>query len=144
MTKQFKPLKDHRSYHARHPWYYLLGGDVPTPKQIQANAIASDYCGYKADDIRKLDKQSEPKRSDNLRKWQAKFREDLKFDISIYREVVRELHQYRESQDFNDIPPCCDDIHTSMSLKFAHLYNDFAHLNFLDELLGGQMDLFGI
>ena len=143
MTKHVKPLKHHRSYHAGHPWYYLLGGDAPTPKQIQANAIASDYCGYKADDLRKIDQQSEPKRSANLHKWQSKFREDLKSDISIYREVVRELHQYRGSQDSDANPSCCHEVHTSMSLKFAHLYNDFAHLNFLDELLGGQMDLFG-
>jgi len=144
MTKQVKPLNEHMGYCAGHPWYYLLGGDVPTPKQIQANAVASVYCGYAADDLHKIDKQSEPKRSANLHKWRAKFREDLKSDISIYREVVRELHQYRDSQDWNAKPLCCDDVHTSMSLKFAHLYNDFAHLNFLDELLGGQMDLFGI
>ena len=146
MAKHVKPLEEHCGYHAGHPWYYLLGGDIPTPKQIQADAIAANYCGYKADDLRKIDQQAEPRRSENLRKWQAKFRKDLKSDLSRYREVVRELRQYRETQDLDVVPSCCDDAHTAMSLKHAHLYNDFAHLHFLDELLskgGNQLDLFG-
>ena len=141
--KNVKPLKEHQGRSSGHPWYYLLGGVVPTPKQIQAEAIVSDYCGYMADDIRQIDKMSEPKRSDKLRKLQGKFKADLKSDLSRYREVVRELHNERRTNPKRDIPVCCDDVHTAMSLKNAHLYNDFAHLHFLDELLGKQMDLFG-
>ena len=146
MAKHIEPLSECRGYRAGHPWYYLLGGDIPRPRQIQTDAIASDYCGYKVDDLRKIDQQSEPKRSAKLRKWQAKFKSDLKSDLSRYREVVRELHRYRESQDWDVVPSCCDDVHTAMSLKHAHLYNGFAHLHFLDELLsrgGNQLDLFG-
>jgi len=142
MAKYVKSLNEHRGYHAGHPWYYLLGGDVLTPKQIQAEAIASDYCGYKADDLRKIDNQLEPKRSDSLRKWQAKFKADLKSDLSIYREVARELRHEREINPLKEIPVSCSGVHTAMSLKHAHLYNDFAHLHFLDELLGRQLDLF--
>jgi len=146
MARYVKPLDEHCGYYAGHPWYYLLGGNIPTPKQIQTEAVCSNYCGYKADDLCKIDLQSEPKRSENLRKWQAKFAEDLKSDLSIYRKVVRQLHQYRENQNWSVVPSCCDDVHAAMSLKHAHLYNDFAHLNFIDELLskgGKQLDLFG-
>ena len=142
MAKHVKSLNEHRGYHAGHPWYYLLGGDIPRPKQIQADAVASSYCGYAVDDLRKIDEQPEPKRSENLRKWQVRFKDELKSDLSRYREVVRELHQYRQNQDWDVVPSCCNDVHTSMSLKYAHLYNGFAHLHFLDELLGKQLDLF--
>lgn len=144
MAKQIEALKEHCGYHAGHPWYYLLGGNIPTPKQIQADAVASSYCGYSADDLRKIDKQPEPKRSENLRKWQLKFKEELNSDLSRYREVVRELHQYRQDQNWDVIPTCCNDVHTSMSLKYAHLYNAFGHLHFLDEFLGRQLDLFAL
>lgn len=53
-------IAKHHGYHAGHPWYYLLGGDVPTPKQIQAAAAASDYCGYMAEELSKIDRQCEP------------------------------------------------------------------------------------
>lgn len=142
MSKNIKPLEEHQGRHSGHPWYYLLGGIVPTPKQIQAEAIASNYYGYMADDIRQIDKISEPKRSEKLRKLQTKFKADLAKDLSIYREVVRRLHHERRTNPLMEIPICCDDVHTAMSLKNAHLYNDFAHLHFLDELLGKQMDLF--
>jgi len=36
----------------------------------------------------------------------------------------------------------CDDIHVSMSLKHAHIYNGFAHLNTLDNLPNRQCDFF--
>jgi len=84
-----------------------------------------------------------PKRSEKLRLLQTKFREDLKSDLSRYRKVVRELHHQRNTNRIINIPVACNDVHTSMSLKNAHLYNDFAHLHFLDELLGKQLDLFG-
>lgn len=142
MAKQIKPLKKHHGYHAGHPWYYLLGGNIPTPKQIQAEAIISNYRGHAADTLRKIDERSEPKRSVNLRKWRHEFIEDLKSDLSHYRKVVRELNDYRETQDLDIVPSSCDDIHTAISLKYTHLYNDFAHLHFIDELLMGQLDLF--
>jgi len=83
-------------------------------------------------------------RSEKLRKLQAKFKADLKSDLSRYRQVVRELHHQRKTNRIINIPVACSDVHTSMSLKNAHLYNDFAHLHFLDELLSKQLDLFGI
>lgn len=134
----------HHDYSAGHPWYYLLGGDIPRLKQIQAEAVASDYCGYMAEDIRQIDKMAEPQRSERLREWQSKFREDLKRDISIYRKTVRELHKDRENYADDELPSVCRDVHTSMSLKHSHLYNDFAHLHFLEELLGKQLDLFAL
>jgi len=38
----------------------------------------------------------------------------------------------------------CHDIHTAMGLKHAHLYNDFAHLIYLENLPDQQQDLFSI
>jgi len=140
--KTVKPLQEREGYASGHPWYYLRGGTVPTPKQIQAEAIASDYCGYMADDIRKIDKMSEPRRSEKLRELQTKFKADLVSDLSRYRKVVRELHHQRKTNRIIDVPVCCSDVHTAMSLKNAHLYNDFAHLHFIEGLLGKQLDLF--
>ena len=126
MTKHLGPLKERCGYHAGHPWFYLLGGDIPTPKQIQADAMASDCCGYKADDLRKIDKHCEPKRSDSLRKWQAKFRADLMSDLSIYREVVRELRKYRETQDWDTVPSCCNEHNELKAEKAEDEFLDFA------------------
>jgi len=144
MSKHIKPLQEHFGYTAGHPWYYVLGGDIPTLKQIQAKVVASGYCGYMAEDLRQIDKMQEPKRSEKLREWQSKFREDLKDDVSQYREVVRELRQDRIDHAGEEPPSCCRDVHVSMSLKNSHLSNDFAHLAFLDELLSKQPDLFAL
>ena len=142
MRPQHNPIASVHGYHAGHPWYYLLDGDIPTLKQIQAEAIASGYQGYAAADIAAIDSKPEPKRSELLRAKKTKFETDLREDISRYRKLVRELRQYRRDNRLTEIPVCCDDIHTSMSLKHAHLYNDFAHLHYLDELLNKQKDLF--
>ena len=117
MAKHVKPLKEHQGRHSGHPWYYLLGGVVPTPKQIRAEAVASDYCGYMSDDIRQIDRMSEPRRSEKLRKLQTKFKTDLARDLSIYREVVRRLRHERRTNPLREFPTCCDDVHTAMSLK---------------------------
>ena len=139
-----KPLQKHQGYHAGHPWYYYLGGDIPTLKQIRMEAIASDYRGYKADDIVEIDQSAEPRRSEKLRLLQQKFKLDLGLDISRYREVVRELRKEREQNPPREPFTRCNDVHTAMSLKHSHLFNDFAHLDYLDELLGRQMDLFDL
>lgn len=144
MAKSFKPLLKHCGYSAGHPWYYVLGGDIPTLKQIQAQVIASGYRGYLAEDLRQIDSMSEPKRSEKLRNWQSVFRKDLKEDISQYRKMVRDLRQDCIDHVEQEKPTDCRDIHVSMSLKNSHLSNDFAHLHFLDELLGKQLDLFAL
>lgn len=136
------PLIKHGGYHAGHPWYYLLGGDIPKPKQILNLVRMGDYRGYAEADINAADNKSEPKRSAELRKFQKKFRIDLKQDLAVYREVVRELRKEREQEPPREPFRCCSDVHTAMSLKFSHLINDFAHLVYLDDLLSRQGDLF--
>ena len=137
-----KPLKKHAGYHAGHPWYYLLGGDIPMPKQILNLVKIGDYQGYAAADIKAADERHEPKRSAELRKFQQKFKQDLQQDISRYRQVVRELRKERAENPPQEPFQCCNDVHTAMSLKFSHLINDFAHLVYLDDLLSRQADLF--
>jgi len=141
-TKGFKRLTC-GGYHAGHPWYYLLGGAVPTLKQIRNEAVGSGYRGYMAEDIDAAAKRAEPKRSEELRKIRAKVLDDLRSDISRYRQVTFKLHTHRRISAVceNDIISC-DDIHTAMSLKHAHIYNGFAHLNTLDNLSEQQGDLF--
>ncbi len=39
-------------------------------------------------------------------------------------------------------PDSCADNHTDISLKYAHIYNDFAHLNYIEDVLAQQGDLF--
>lgn len=134
---------EHCGYSLGHPWYYLLGGRVLTPKQILEHVKHGGYQGYARDDIAAADAKPEPRRSSALRGYRDRFTDDLRRDLSVYRREVRELNRYRETQDFDVIPTSCDGIHTAMSLKTAHLINNFAHLIYLDELLSKQGELFG-
>lgn len=133
----------YEGYDSGHPWFYLLGGPVLTPKEIREAARASGYGGYLAEDIRQADARPEPQRSTALRSMRAEAQSELIRDVSIYRRVVRELHAYRKGQrDDAPLPSVSAEVHTSMSLKVCHLYNDFAHLLSLDDLLTRQRDLF--
>lgn len=136
------PLKPHRGYGIGHPWYYVLGGTIPTPKQILAHVKNKTYKGYAAKDIAAVNLRSEPQRSEALREFKRKFEADLKSDLSGYRKVVRNLRCHRETQSFDDKTTHCAEVHTSMSLKTCHLINDFAHMIYLDSLLSKQPDLF--
>lgn len=130
----------YHSYGNGHPWYYLLGGPVLSPRTILEDAKASDYCGYNRDNIAKADTLPEPKRSEALRALYAKHLADLKSDISIYRRCVRDLSSYRKN---SPEVPVCEDVHVNMGLKISHMVNDFAHLIWIEELLSKQGDLFG-
>lgn len=128
-------------YDAGHPWYYVLGGRVLYPREIAEDARASRYCGWRERIIRKLDALPEPRRSTELRALRAEVVGEYRRDVSIYRECANALR--RDRQIASPVEPVCDDVHTSLGLKYAHLYNDFAHMRFLDELLNRQPDLFG-
>lgn len=129
-------------YCSGHPWYYNLGGKVLSPKQILESVKASGYQGYMREDIAAADAKAEPQRSELLRALRAKVMDDLARDLSGYRARARELHAFRKVQG-EPCEPSCADIHTNISLKHNHLFNDFAHLVWLDELLSHQLDLFG-
>lgn len=142
MTQHFDPT--HCGYSAGHPWYYLLGGAVLTPKQIKEKVRRSGYGGYLTDYIAAADKKPEPQRSQALKQFRARAFAELKRDINGYRRRAFELHRYRAANDIPDRPSCCADIHTNISLKHNHLVNDFAHLITIDALLEVQGDLFGL
>lgn len=133
----------HCGYGAGHPWYYLLGGAVLSPKQIKEKVRQSGYQGYLGGDIAAADRKREPQRSQALRSLRARAMEELKRDISGYRRRALDLHSYRASNPLLERPTCCADIHTNISLKHNHLVNDFAHLITIDALLSVQGDLFG-
>ena len=137
-------LTTSRAYGAGHPWYYLLGGAVLTPKQIKGNVICSGYNGYLGGEIEAADRKTEPQRSQALKRFRARAMEELKRNISVYRRRTLELHRYRAANPLPDRPTCCADIHTNISLKHNHLVNDFAHLITIDALLEVQGDLFGL
>lgn len=46
-----KPLTPHRGYNVGHPWYFRLGGAIPSPKQIKTEVESRDYRGYLAGDF---------------------------------------------------------------------------------------------
>lgn len=140
MTKSLPP---HQGYNVGHPWYYFLGGKVPTLKQIRTDAQTSGYCGYRKADIESARGLAEPKRSARLRYIKEDVKLRLTSDISRYREVVRDLQAYRAG-DTNRNHMGCAEVHTSMSLKYAHIYNGFAHLHMLDDLPDQQIDLFDL
>ncbi len=131
------------TYSSGHPWYYLLGGKILPPRKILQDAIACKYQGYARDDIAAIHKKSEPVRSESLRKLKAKFYADYKQDLSRYRQLACQLHKERKAGLDNPENPTCRDIHTNISLKHNHLFNNLAHLHYIDELLSFQTDLFG-
>ena len=135
-------MTNSNNHYSGHPWYYKLGGAVKPPKQIMMEVRIKGYKGYMADDIEDADRKPEPKRSEILRQIREKVMDDLKRDISIYREVARELHKHRKTFPFGSEEICCDAIHQSAALKHNHIYNDLAHIILLDKLLSKQPDLF--
>lgn len=128
-------------YHPGHPWYYLLGGTPPLPKQIMRKVKERGYRGYRQHYIEEAAAKAEPARSAALRAIRDEARRSLFANLSRYREVVHGLRTYRQNP--SEQPCFCSDVHQSVSLKHNHIYNDFAHLIWLDELLSEQPDLFG-
>lgn len=62
----------------------------------------------------------------------------LRIDLARYLELVRTLRRERRSGEAHG----CSDLHTAVSLKHNHLFNDLAHLDWIDDLLSVQLDLF--
>ena len=58
-----------------------------------------------------------------------------------YRQVALELRRYRKTTT-EICDPICKDIHTSMSLKYNHIFNEFANLKYIRQSLSYQPDLF--
>jgi len=112
------------------------------PKQIRAEVSAGKYQGYVAEEINAVDNKPEPHRSEALRAFKAKFTKDLAEDISRYRQIACAIRQDRAENTTFIEHDCCVDIHTDISLKYAHIYNDFAHLIYIEDLLAQQGDLF--
>jgi len=131
----------HEGYGAGHPWYYVLGGKRLSLKEIQLSAKASGYRGYRADEIEKADQMMEPRRSESLRSLREIAKQELGQDITRYRELAGQLARRRET-GIEDRQNGCDDIHTNISLKHNHIYNELAHILVIDELLSKQGDLF--
>lgn len=136
------PLFPCGGYKASHPWYYVLGGSVPRIKQMQSYALSLERLGYLEEDILAAHALPEPRRSNKLKEIRASVVQTLCSDISRYREVARELHKLRVQAEAVDAQLSCKEVHSSMSLKFCHILNEFAHLNLLDSL-PKQLDLFG-
>ncbi|MGR3507854.1 MAG: hypothetical protein ACU0FF_01050 [Sulfitobacter sp.] len=134
---------DTLGYQPGHPWYYLLGGDVLPPKSIRFEVRLEGYKGYRRDEILSAANKAEPQRSQSLRKIRDEVMRSLRLNISRYREVARELHAYRREHADQPLPTCSASVHTSMGLKFSHIYNDFGHLELLDSL-PQQVDLFDL
>ncbi len=129
-------------YSTHHPWYYLLGGEILYPKTIYCMAKTSGYNGYLENEIRNADNRQEPRRSESLRQLRKTIVQELKKNLNRYRILARELNQFRKSDTKIDIHTSCKQVHTNISLKHNHLYNDFAHLFLIDQFLSQQPDLF--
>lgn len=136
-------MKNYAGYKPGHPWYYKLGGDVHSPRQILFVVKVRGYQGYRDDDIKQAGNKPEPARSSALRAIRQSVLKDLRSDLACYRRFACQLREHRKMDKLEqENEPFCSDIHTSMSLKYNHLYNDFAHLVYIDDLLSHQPDLF--
>lgn len=125
-------------YDAGHPWYYVLGGAPLGPKKILHVVRARRYRGYLQQEIALSAARCEPRRSEELRRIRQSVSASLRIDLARYRELVRALRCSRRSGK----APACSDLHTAVSLKHNHLFNDLAHLDWIDDLLSVQLDLF--
>lgn len=130
-------------YSPGHPWFYVLGGPVLPPSVIRAEVVNCNYRGHMERDISRIDALAEPKRSEELRKLREKVLADYRRDLAGYRKAARDLHAFRREHPEAVDEPFHDSVHTALSLKHNHLFNDFAHRIVLDELLSVQPDLFG-
>ncbi|KZL16527.1 hypothetical protein [Pseudovibrio sp. Ad26] len=140
MTATFESM----GYAPSHPWFYHTGGKPLYPKQIKRCVMASGYRGYLAGEIERIDQSAEPKRTHELRAIKATALTELKRDLSRYREAVCELRQGAVFYDRRDPYRSIGDYCVSASLKHNHIYNGFAILNYVDELLTHQKDLFDL
>lgn len=129
-------------YNSGHPWYYLLGGTVLKPTEILDRVNAHGYQGYMADDILQADSKPEPQRSEALRSIKTEVLKGFWGSLSRYRELANQLRHYRQTNDPKYAGATCDNVHTNISLKHNHIYNDIAHLQLLEECLTRQKDLF--
>lgn len=130
-------------YTEGHPWYYRLGGPVPRPSQIREDARASGYRGWRERYILQMAALPEPQRSIQLRNLREEVLGEYRRDISGYRVCANALRRHRQGLPPKRQRPAWEDVHTDMGLKYCHLFNDFAHLCWLDDLLARQADLFG-
>tara|TARA_B100001939_G_C16943489_1_gene619246 strand:- start:132 stop:557 length:426 start_codon:yes stop_codon:yes gene_type:complete len=135
--------KSDTGYNAHHPWYYLQGGAILGPKSISRAAKTSGSTGYMGTDIQEAGSLPEPQRSEALRHLKTKVQHAIAQDLKRYRELARELARKRRLGPEQEVPISCTDLHTSVALKHNHLFNDFAHLNMINDLLSIQPDLFG-
>ncbi len=133
-------LERAKAYGPGHPWYYVLGGHVHGPKAILSHVQQRGYKGYRAEQVEKTNAKEEPHRSEVLRLMRNKALADYRQDLSCYRGLARELHYDRKINGLT--ADGCKSIHTNLSLKYNHLFNDLAHLFTLDEHLAVQPDLF--
>jgi len=133
----------HHGYNAGHPWFYVLGGKIPSIKAIRAAVQESAYQGYLAGEIFEKNGLAEPRRSKMLQSLRGKVMAELSGDIERYRQAACELRRFRATNTCNPKPVCAD-VHTAISLKFSHIYNGLANLRTLDSLpkQGELFDLF--
>lgn len=140
MSAPNEQLERTRAYGAGHPWYYVLGGPLLGPASIRRAVLERGYRGYLAQEIDAANNKSEPQRSEALRCLKQQALCDFRQSLLRYRQLARELRAFRMS---GQTETECTDLHTAISFKHNHLFNDIAQLIVLDHCLSQQRDLFG-
>lgn len=128
-------------YRPTHPWYYLLGGPILKPRAIKALVLTSGYQGYRADDIRQADRLPEPQRMRKLGQVTDEVKAELRGDLARYRQLAHQLRARRAEQGIPVQPSHCDGLDVALGLKFAHVYNGYAHVVALERLGSFQLSL---
>lgn len=103
---------------------------------------ADGYKGYRRHNIDHIAALTEPQRSEGLRKLRGDVLHEFKSNLKRYREVVFYLNYYRKTGEHIEEQAFCNDVFMSVSLKYCHLLNDFAHFIEIDRHLAVQPDLF--
>ncbi|WP_416877405.1 hypothetical protein [Litorimonas sp.] len=129
------------TYQPSHPWYYRLGAPPLFPSQIKASVDVEHYPDFMIEDILAATAMAEPQRSERLRSIRCKIRAELRRDLAIYLERLRELKARRLDPSPED-QPIASCVYTAMSLKHNHIYNDYAQLMICEKFLSEQGDLF--
>ena len=128
-------MADHMGYDSGHPWYWYLGGAIPTVEDIRKEAEKSAR-GYLQYEIEKLATKPEPRRSRDIQKMREDVEEGLKRSLKQYSHYCNRVRYRRRWQgpweDQNmDI---WREPNQNACLVHNHLHNAYGNLAHLDQI----------
>ncbi|CAE7394299.1 unnamed protein product, partial [Symbiodinium microadriaticum] len=124
-------LEWENGYKPTHPWYYVLGGAIPTPRQIKSYGLVTGLPDFMLENVIAANNKPEPQRSAELQLLRQKALKRLRQHLSRYRQVASALRAHRLTENGD---PAFDEKHSDIAFKFTHTCIAFAVLQTIDKL----------